>query len=96
MRVMKQRYHTIIRPRPNGQFVGWVEEVPGTISQGRSLDECRRNLKEALLLVVRTHRDEARMCLDGSCIQESIEVDLADTAPLRGSARNLSATQPVA
>jgi predicted RNase H-like HicB family nuclease len=77
---MKQRFHTIIKPEPNGWFVGWVEEVPGTISQGRSLDECRRNLKDSLELMLETHRDEARLGLDPSCIQESIEVDVAELA----------------
>ena len=61
---MKQRYHTIIKPEPNGWFVGWVEEVPGTITRGRSLDECRRNLRESLQLMLDTHRDEARLGLD--------------------------------
>ena len=74
--LMKQRYHTIIKPERNGWFVGWVEEVPGTITQGKSLDECRRNLKDSLQLMIETHRDEARLGLDASCIQESIEVDV--------------------
>lgn len=73
---MKQRYHTIIKPERNGWFVGWVEEVPGTITQGKSLAECRRNLREALELMLETHRHEARLGLDASCIQESIEVDV--------------------
>ena len=77
---MKQRYHTIIRPEANGCFVGWVEEIPGTITQGRSLDECRRNLKDSLQLMVETHRDEARLALDNSCIQEAIEIDVHDPA----------------
>ncbi|HXE54297.1 MAG TPA: type II toxin-antitoxin system HicB family antitoxin [Tepidisphaeraceae bacterium] len=75
---MKQRYHTIIKPEPNGWFVGWVEEIPGAISQGRSLDECRQNLRDSLELIVETHRDEARIGLDPSCIQESIEIELPE------------------
>ena len=66
---MKQRYHTIIKPEANGWFVGWVEEIPGALSQGRSLDECRHNLRDSLELLVETHRDEARIGLDPSCIQ---------------------------
>ena len=73
---MKQRYHTIIKPERNGWFVGWVEEIPGTITHGKSLDECRRNLKDSLQLMLETHRDEARIGLDASCIQESIEIDV--------------------
>ena len=75
---MKQRYHTIIKPEANGWFVGWVEEIPGTITQGRSLDECRRNLRDSLELMVETHRDEARQGLDPSCIQEAIEIDVSE------------------
>ena len=78
MRRMKQRYHTIIKPEANGWFVGWVEEIPGTITQGRSLEECRRNLRDALELMVETHRDEARLGLDPSCIQEAIEIDVLE------------------
>ena len=75
---MIQRYHTIIKPQPNGWFVGWVEEIPGTITHGSSLDNCRAKLRESLTLMVETHRDEARMCLDRSCILEPIEIEVAD------------------
>ena len=78
---MKQRFHTIIKPEANGWFVGWVEEIPGTISQGKSLSECRRNLRDALELMVQTHREEARVCLDASCICESIEIDFVEPQP---------------
>ena len=75
---MKQRYHTIIKPHQNGSFVGWVEEVPGALTHGRSLGECRERLRAALQLMLETHRDEARQGLDTSCIQESIEIDLPE------------------
>lgn len=77
---MKQHYHTIIKPQ-DGWFVGWVEEIPGTICHGKSLEECRRNLKDALELMVETHRDEARLALDASCLQELIEIDTSDATP---------------
>jgi predicted RNase H-like HicB family nuclease len=75
--IMKQRYHTIIKPEPSG-FVGWVEEVPGTITHGRSLDECRANLRDSLQLMLETHRDEARLGMAPDCICDTIEVDVAD------------------
>ena len=91
---MKQRYHTIIKPDPNGWFVGWVEEVPGTITRGRSLDECRRNLKDSLQLMLDTHRDEARLALDASCIEGCIDIDVADPDLERLGARPLGAPHP--
>jgi predicted RNase H-like HicB family nuclease len=85
---MKQRYHTIIKAETNGWFVGWVEEIPGAISQGRSLQECRENLRDSLSLIVESRRDEARVSLDSSCIQEAIEIDVIDSlevnAPMQG------------
>ena len=78
---MKQRYHTIIKPESNGWYVGWVEEVPGTMTAGHSLAECKRNLKDALELMIITHRDEARLGMDDTCILGSIEIDSAEDAP---------------
>ena len=76
--VMKQRFHTIIKPEPNGWFVGWVEEIPGTITQARTLDQCRENLRDALRLMLETHRDDARIPLDATCIQESLDIEVPD------------------
>ncbi|HET6247149.1 MAG TPA: type II toxin-antitoxin system HicB family antitoxin [Tepidisphaeraceae bacterium] len=78
---MKQRYHTIIKPRPDGWFVGWVEEIPGTITAGRSLDECRENLRDSLQVMLRSQREEARQPLDSSCILEAIEIEVAELPP---------------
>ena len=75
---MKQRYHTIIKPDAHGSFVGWVEEIPGALTHGRSLAECRERLRAALELMLETHRDEARQGLDNSCIQEAIEIDVPE------------------
>ena len=80
---MKQCYHTIIKPERNGWFVGWVEEVPGTITQGKSLQECRRNLRDALELMLETNRHEARLPLDQSCIQEAIEIESIEVTEQR-------------
>jgi predicted RNase H-like HicB family nuclease len=77
--LMRQRYHTIIRPE-HGRFVGWVEEIPGTITQGKSLGECRQRLREALEIMLQTHRHEARLGLSSRCIQESIELEVDDPA----------------
>lgn len=76
---MKQCYHTIIKPDHNGSFVGWVEEIPGALTHGRSLDECRERLRSALQLMLETHRDEARQALDRSCILESIEIEMPES-----------------
>jgi predicted RNase H-like HicB family nuclease len=75
---MKQYFHTIFRPDRNGWFVGWVEEIPGTITYGKSLDDCRRNLEDALRLMLETHRDEARRGLAPGCIEETMEIECGE------------------
>ncbi len=78
MLVVKQHYHTIIKPTRDGWYVGWVEEVPGTITYGSSLEECRRNLRDALSIMLESLRDEARIGLDDNCVQEMLEIEVED------------------
>lgn len=40
-------------------YVAYVEEVPGVNTQGRTLAEARRNLREALRLVLEANRQLA-------------------------------------
>ena len=35
-----------------GGYTAFVEELPGAISQGESLEEARENLKEAIQLIL--------------------------------------------
>ncbi len=41
-------------------WIGYVEELPGANTQGRSLEEARENLREAIRLIVETHRQLIR------------------------------------
>ncbi|MBI4669982.1 MAG: type II toxin-antitoxin system HicB family antitoxin [Elusimicrobia bacterium] len=40
-------------------FVGYVEEIPGVNTQGRTLAEVKKNLKEALELILETNKEIA-------------------------------------
>ncbi|MCI0403010.1 MAG: type II toxin-antitoxin system HicB family antitoxin [Acidobacteria bacterium] len=40
-------------------YVAYVEEIPGVNTQGRTMAEARRNLKEALRLVLDANRQLA-------------------------------------
>jgi predicted RNase H-like HicB family nuclease len=75
---MRQLFHSIIKHRSDGSYVGWVEEIPGTITRGMSIDECRERLREALELILETNRSEARLWMDASCVEEFVEVDAPD------------------
>lgn len=36
--------------------MGWIEEISGVNTQGRTLKEAKENLKEALSLIIETNR----------------------------------------
>ncbi|NQU82844.1 MAG: type II toxin-antitoxin system HicB family antitoxin [Parcubacteria group bacterium] len=37
-------------------YLGWVEEIPGVNTQGKTLKEAKENLKEALFLVLESNK----------------------------------------
>ncbi|MBI2761141.1 MAG: type II toxin-antitoxin system HicB family antitoxin [Chloroflexi bacterium] len=58
-------------------YVGYIEEVPGANTQGRTLDEARENLREALELVLQANRELAERELAGKdVVREPITIDL--------------------
>lgn len=54
-----QREFTAVIEKRGRWYVAFVEEVPGVNTQGRTLTEARRNLKEALRLILETNRQLA-------------------------------------
>ncbi len=60
-------------PDEDGWIVARVVEVPGAISQGRTRDEARRNVIDALRLMLSPEEGE-----QGDTGRESVEVVLAE------------------
>jgi len=52
---------------PEG-YVAFVEELPGANTQATTLDEARRNLKEAVSLVLEANRTLAEESLKGQTV----------------------------
>ena len=50
-----KREFTAIFKKTKGWYTGWVEEIPGVNTQGKTLEKARENLKEALSLVLETN-----------------------------------------
>ncbi|GIW18923.1 type II toxin-antitoxin system HicB family antitoxin [Tepidiforma sp.] len=49
--------YTAVYVRVPEGYVAFVEELPGVNTQGRTLDEARENLREALDLVIAANRE---------------------------------------
>ena len=52
---MKSTLTAVFEKVPEG-YIGFVEELPGANTQGKTLDEARANLKEAIDLVIEANR----------------------------------------
>lgn len=55
---MKEEFTAVYEKRGKW-YVAYVEELPGANTQGRTLAEARRNLKDAVRLIVETNRELA-------------------------------------
>ena len=51
-----KRQFTGVYRKQGRWYIGWVEEVPGANTQGRTLREVKENLKEALELVLSVNK----------------------------------------
>jgi len=50
-------YIAIIEKVENGWYMGQCAQVPGAITQGRTIDEVKENLKEAITLVLESQKE---------------------------------------
>jgi predicted RNase H-like HicB family nuclease len=46
-------------------WLGYVEELPGANTQGKTLDEARENLREAVQLIIEVNRELLREQIAG-------------------------------
>jgi len=58
------RFTAVFRKVPEG-YIGFVEELPGANTQGETLEKVRANLREAVELILDSHRALAEQELAG-------------------------------
>ena len=64
----------VFKKVPEG-YIAWVEDLPGANTQGKTLEEARENLQEAIRLVFEANRELAQKDLkDAEVIRESVSL----------------------
>lgn len=58
-------YTAIIEKSEDGWYVGQVQEVPEAIAQGKTIEELKQNLLQALELVIDFHREQTNSLYKG-------------------------------
>ncbi len=52
--------HAVYVAGGDGWVVAWLEDIPGVVTQGATLAEAQVNLRDALRLILASHREERR------------------------------------
>ncbi len=55
-------------------FIGYCPEIPGANGQGRTVEECRQNLAEAISLILEDRREDALRGVPQDAIREMVVV----------------------
>ncbi len=78
---MELRFTAVYEEVPKkegGGYVAYVEELPGAITQGDTLEEARDNLRDAVELLLETNRKLAKETQAGhKVLREQIAVSVA-------------------
>ena len=53
-------------------FIAYCPEIPGANGQGRSIEDCRKNLAEALELILEDRREDALRGVPQDAIRETV------------------------
>lgn len=70
---METTYKAVIQ-RDDSWWIGWIEEIPGVNSQGRTREELLGNLRSALHEALEMNRAEALASVQGNYEEVAIQV----------------------
>jgi predicted RNase H-like HicB family nuclease len=56
-------------------FIGYCPEIPGANGQGRTAEECRANLSEAIALILEDRREDGLRGVPQNAIRETVVVE---------------------
>ncbi len=69
-----QSEFTAIIEKDEDWFIAYCPEISGANGQGRTIEECRQNLAEAIALVLTDRREDALRGVPNNAIRETITV----------------------
>jgi predicted RNase H-like HicB family nuclease len=74
---MKLKFTAVFQQVPGG-YVAFVEELPGANTQGKTIEEARTNLEEAVRMVLEANRELSEESLKNSkVVREPLEFSFA-------------------
>ena len=71
---MRNEFTAIIE-KDGEWFIAYSPEVPGANGQGRTIDECRENLAEAISLILEDRRQDALRGVPSDAVRDTVIVE---------------------
>ncbi len=68
---MRNEFTAIIE-EDDGWYIGYCPEIPGANGQGQTIEECRKNLAEAITLILEDRREDALRGVPEDAIKETV------------------------
>jgi predicted RNase H-like HicB family nuclease len=69
-----QNEFTAVIERDGEWFVAWCPEIPEANGQGKTIEDCRENLSQAIALVLEDRREDAMRGVPPTAVRELIKV----------------------
>lgn len=71
--VMRNEFTAIIE-KDGDWYIGYSPEIPGANGQGRTVEECRASLAEAIALILEDRREDGLRGVPPDAIRETVTV----------------------
>ena len=72
---MKHEFYVTYTPIEDGWILAQAPEIPGAVTQGRTMDEARAMIKEAVELLLESYRENAEQNASNDTIRETLFIE---------------------
>ena len=73
---MKREFTVVYTPIEDGWIMAQAPELPGAVTQGRTMDEARAMIREAIELLLESYRRNAESDACGDAVWETLSVEI--------------------
>jgi predicted RNase H-like HicB family nuclease len=73
---MQREYTVVYQAIEDGWIMATVPELPGAVTQGKTMQEARAMIKEAVVLLLESYRDHAAKEAPTDAVWETLTVEL--------------------
>ena len=71
---MHNEFTAIIESAEEGGYIAYCPEVPGANGQGETIEEAKKNLAEAIALILEDRREDALRGVPHNAIKETVTI----------------------